>query len=264
MTFAALDRILADMEKKKANMTTTKSQESKYKCQRCKDTGIILEHREGLQPLGKQCSCSLSNNIEKAWREFGVEPSKVKKVNEFIAFDRVTENAKNKVVDYIFNFDKTKEHSWFIFMGQPGAGKSHLAIALGVALFKDKKRHVIYMPYTEAIMGLKGNAKDFEQYTALLDKYKDAEILVIDDLFKDKVRNGQVIAPLSDIDMKHIYPLLNYRYYKNLITIISTECTIEMLEDLDRALAGRIIERAENNMVIFIGEEYDYRFKRLR
>ncbi|MCX0411774.1 ATP-binding protein [Clostridium perfringens] len=260
----ALDRILAKVKEQSQSMTMTKSMESKYKCPKCKDTGIILEYREGLQPLGKQCSCRLSNNIERAWREFGVEPSKVKKVNEFIPFDKVTENAKNKVIDYIFNFNKTKEHGWFIFMGQPGAGKSHLAIALGAALFKDKKRHVIYMPYTEAIMGLKGNAKDFEQYTTLLDRYKEAEILVIDDLFKDKVRNGQVIAPLNDIDMKHIYPLLNYRYYKKLITIISTECTIEMLEQLDRALAGRIIERAGNNMVIFMGEEYDYRFKKLR
>ncbi|NGT68138.1 ATP-binding protein [Clostridium perfringens] len=246
-------------------MTTTKSMKSKtYKCPLCKDDGWIQTERKNAQPLARRCICQMKNNIERAWSEFGVEPSKVKKVNEFIPFDKVTENAKNKVIDYIFNFDKNEKNDWFIFMGQPGAGKSHLAIALGAALFKDKKRQVIYMPYTEAIMGLKGNAKDFENYTILLDKYKEAEILVIDDLFKDKVRNGQIIAPLSDIDMKHIYPLLNYRYYKNLITIISTECTIEMLEQLDEALAGRIIERAQKNMVIFIGENYDYRFKNLR
>ncbi|MDM0480392.1 hypothetical protein QTG92_07710 [Clostridium perfringens] len=61
------------------------------------------------------------------------------------------------------------------------------------------------MLYTEAIMGLKGDAKDFE-------KYKNAEVLVIDDLFKDKVRNGNIIADMTEIDMKRIYPLLNYRY----------------------------------------------------
>ncbi|MDM0497125.1 hypothetical protein QTH19_07780 [Clostridium perfringens] len=54
-------------------------------------------------------------------------------------------------------------------------------------------------------MGLKGDAKDFE-------KYKNAEVLVIDDLFKDKVRNGNIIADMTEIDMKRIYPLLNYRY----------------------------------------------------
>ncbi|MGG5460816.1 ATP-binding protein [Clostridium sp. B9] len=253
------------MKEKNQNTTTTKSMESKqYKCNKCKDTGIILEYREHLQPIGRPCTCKLTNSVEKAWIEFGLEPSKVKKVNEFVPYDRVTENAKNKVIDYIFNFNKTNEHSWFMFMGQPGSGKTHLATALGAALFKDKKRHVIYMPYTEAIMGLKGSARDFEQYTVLLDKYKEAEILVIDDLFKDKVRNGQIIAPLSDIDMKHIYPLINYRYYKNLTTIISTECTIEMLEQLDGALAGRIVERSNKNMVVFLGEQYNYRFKDLR
>lgn len=40
-------------------------------------------------------------------------------------------------------------------MGQPRAGKSHLAIGIGVALFKEKHKKLIYMPYTEAIMGLK-------------------------------------------------------------------------------------------------------------
>lgn len=47
-------------------------------------------------------------------------------------------------------------------MGKPRAGKSHLAIGIGVALFKEKYKKLIYMPYTEAIMGLKGNAKDFK------------------------------------------------------------------------------------------------------
>ncbi len=88
------------------------------------------------------------------------------------------------------------------------------------------------MLYTEAIMGLKGNAKDFQKYTALLEKYKNAEGLVINDLFKDKVRNGNIIADMTEIDIKHIYPLLNYRYYEELwkgqkiIWLHSVEITI--------------------------------------
>lgn len=113
------------------------------------------------------------------------------------------------------------------------------------------------MLYTEAIMGLKGDAKDFE-------KYKNAEVLVIDDLFKDKVRNGNIIADMTEIDMKHIYPLLNYRYQYDLITIVLIECNPEMLEQLDGALAGRIMERTENNMFIFYGDDYNYRLRNLR
>lgn len=243
-------------------MTTTKSME--YKCPLCKDTGFILEYREHLQPLAKECSCKVNRDIERAWSEFGVKPSQAKKISEYKPYDKLTENAKKKAVDYILNFENKKENNWFLLMGQPGAGKSHLAIGIGVALFKEKHKKVIYMPYTEVIMLLKGNAKDFEKYTVLLEKYKNAEVLVIDDLFKDKVRNGNVIADMTEVDMKHIYPLLNYRYYNDLTTIISTECTPEMLEQLDGALAGRIMERTENNMVIFCGNDYNYRLRNFR
>ncbi|WP_243121876.1 hypothetical protein [Clostridium perfringens] len=57
-------------------------------------------------------------------------------------------------------------------MGQTEASKGHLAIGIGVALFKEKHKKVIYIPYTEAIMAVKGNTKDFENITVLLEKYK--------------------------------------------------------------------------------------------
>ena len=258
----ALDGIIAKSRQESKNMTTTKSKE--HKCPLCKYTGFVLEYREHLQPLAKECSCKVNRDIERAWSEFGVKPSQAKRISEYKPYDKLTENAKKKAVDYILNFENKKENNWFLLMGQPGAGKSHLAIGIGVALFKEKHKKVIYMPYTEAIMGLKGNAKDFEKYTSLLEKYKNAEVLVIDDLFKDKVRNGNIISDMTEIDMKHIYPLLNYRYYNDLITIVSTECTPEMLEQLDGALAGRIMERTENNMVIFCGDDYNYRLRKLR
>ncbi|MDK0563667.1 hypothetical protein P5E48_08190 [Clostridium perfringens] len=87
---------------------------------------------------------------------------------------------------------------------------------------------------------------------------------MIDELFKDKIRNGNIIADMTEIDMKHICPILNYRYYNDLITIISTECNPEMLEQLDGTLAGRIMERTENNMVIFYGYDYNYILRNLR
>ncbi|EOT2958785.1 hypothetical protein ACSW9O_10680 [Clostridium perfringens] len=49
-----------------------------------------------------------------------------------------------------------------------------------------------------------------------------------------------------------------------MITIVSTECNPEILEQLDGALSGRIMERTENNMVIFCGDDYNYRLRNLR
>lgn len=43
---------------------------------------------------------------------------------------------------------------------------------------------------------------------------------MINDLFKDKVRNVNIITDMAEIDMKHIYPLLNYKYYNDFITTV--------------------------------------------
>ena len=64
--------------------------------------------------------------------------------------------------------------------------------------------------------------------------------------------------------MKHFYPILNYRYINHLPTIFSTECDIDMLLDLDEALAGRIIESCGTNITVFKGREYNYRLRNLK
>ena len=111
---------------------------------------------------------------------------------------------------------------------------------------------------------LKANSMDDEYYFKLVNRYKMAEVLVIDDLFKDKVKSGKLTGDLTEADMKHIYPILNYRYNNKLPTIFSTECDINMLLNLDEALAGRIIESCGENITVFQGSEYNYRLRNIR
>ncbi|MGV1059536.1 hypothetical protein ACQR24_01650 [Clostridium perfringens] len=49
-----------------------------------------------------------------------------------------------------------------------------------------------------------------------------------------------------------------------MITIVLIECNPEMLEQLYGILAGRIMERTENNVFIFYGDDYNYRLRNLR
>lgn len=193
---------------------------------------------------------------------FGVDPAEVKKLNEYTPYNELTKTAKNKAINYIKNFDsiKLKNENGFGMFGQPGAGKSHIIIAVGAALLNTGIQ-VVYMPYLEAIRQLKANANDDEYYLNLLCRYQKAKVLIIDDLFKDKVKKGQLVGQLTETDIKHIYPILNYRYINKMPTLISSECTPEMLVELDEAIAGRILERCGDNIVIFEGTEYDYRFK---
>lgn len=232
-----------------------------YSCNICKDTGWQLtEHG-----TYKRCGCFEKDYFKRLWNNFGVNAEEAKKLNEYSAYDNVTSTAKEKAENYIKSFDEirlTRGNSYGLF-GQAGAGKSHIAIAIGAELL-NKNIKVIYMPYLEATRELKSNVLDDKYYTKLISHYKQAEALVIDDLFKDKVRNGELIkgACITESDMKHIYPILNYRYFNNLPTIFSTECTPTILDWMDEALAGRILESCGDNIVIFKGKQYNYRMRK--
>ncbi|EJP6471397.1 ATP-binding protein [Clostridium botulinum] len=175
----------------------------------------------------------------------------------------MTKRAKQVAIDYIRNYStiKTKEENNLAFLGQPGAGKSHLAIGIGANLINSGIcTNVVYMPYEEAIRELKANTMN-ESYMELTKRYTECELLIIDDLFKEKVKKGKLVAGLTESDMKHIYPIINQRYVNNKPTIYNSECTPNMLMDLDEALAGRILEKS--NIVIFkYGLENNYRMRK--
>jgi DNA replication protein DnaC len=83
-----------------------------------------------------------------------------------------------------------------------------------------------------------------------MDKFKKAQLLMIDDLFYGKVSNA---------DLNPLYELINYRYLNNLPMIISTEKTMNQLISYDEALATRIYERTYSHQIEIIGEEFNYR-----
>jgi len=192
-----------------------------------------------------------------------VDPKDIKKLNQYNPLDEVQKSAKDKAANYIINFEKTKntrENSFGLF-GQPGSGKTHIINAVGAALI-NKGIQVIYMPYVESIRELKANTMDDEYYIKLLSTYQKAKVLIIDDLFKDKFKNGDLVGQLSESDMKHLYPIINYRYLNYLPTLISTEATPKTLNNIDEALAGRILEGCGDNITVFKGVKYNYRMRR--
>ena len=249
----ALDRILSQV---KTNGTNTTS--SSYKCSKCKDTSWI--EKDGAYT---RCSCYTEEYLSRLWENFGVKIKDIKLLREYEPYNDSTKKAKDKAADYIRNFDEIKDtrENGFALLGQPGAGKTHIVLAIGKALL-EKKISVVYMPYLEVIKELKALAMYQEDYEKLLSRYTRAKVLIIDDLFKDKVKKGRIAAELSETDLKHIYPILNYRYLNYLPTIISSECTPDMLLNLDEALGGRILETTGPRFSLTFKEDCNYRLKK--
>lgn len=238
------------------------SQNTSYSCNECKDTTWVTGDAGLIR-----CKCFSKEQLERRWKKFGVNPNDIKKINDYEADTEGKKIAKNKAANFIINFDKIKKerNNSIAFLGQPGAGKTHLALGIGKALL-ERKNHVsvAYMPYLEVIKELKMNATEETAYNSIQNRYISSEVLIIDDLFKDKVKRGKLTGELTEADMKHIYPIINQRYINHKPTIYSSECNASMLMDLDEALAGRILESCKDNLVIFkYCKENNYRLRNL-
>jgi len=250
---------------------TPQNLEEKYKCNICRDTTWLNnEENEGNEYI--RCSCYNKNLLKKLWENFGVDATKIKKLDSYVTYDELTVSAKEKAIKYIKDFDlnKRSEKNSYALLGQSGAGKSHIVIAMGAALLNRDKNSVkvVYMPYIEAMKELKSNVLNEEYYKRLFNRYVSCDLLIIDDLFKDKLRNGKLIkingylAGLTESDMKQIYPILNIRYINHKPIIISSECSPEVLLNIDEALARRIIEPCEGNTTVFEGKKYNYKLRK--
>jgi DNA replication protein DnaC len=250
----ALDRILSQVKTSGNNTNSSK----KYKCIKCKDTTWITGE-EGY----KRCECYELSHTESLWENFGVKLKDIKLLKDYQPYNDLTKKAKEKAAEYIRSFEEIQgsRENGFALLGQPGAGKTHIVLAIGKALL-EKKISVVYMPYLEVIKELKALAMYQEDYEKSINRYKRANVLIIDDLFKDKVKKGKITAELSETDMKHIYPILNYRYLNYLPTIISSECTPNMLLELDEALGGRILETAGKRFSLTFKEGCNYRLRK--
>ena len=74
----------------------------------------------------------------------------------------------------------------------------------------------------------------------------ELELLYIDDLFKTGRSFDSRSPRPTTADVNVAFEILNYRYTAKLPTIVSSECVLDDLIQIDESLAGRIAERAKN------------------
>lgn len=150
------------------------------------------------------------------------------------------------------------ETNWFALLGQVGCGKTHLTIAVANELLA-MNVGVVYMPYRDEITRIKQIMTDEVQYNLTMNRLKQAQVLVVDDLFKESLvtRNGERI--LNEADLRIMFELLNHRYFKKLPVIISSEYGMNRLLDMDEGLGSRIFEMSKGRFIEFKGPALNYR-----
>lgn len=226
-----------------------------YKCDRCKDIGLIAIQK-GDTTVYQECECVRLEKLNRLWENSGISIDNLNKsFSNFETWNKKSEEMKEKATKYYLQFDQIKRNrrNSIMLCGNPGSGKTHLALAIANNFINKKKLKVIYMPYRDIVTKIKQNMLDEEYYRKTLSKYQTADILLIDDLFKGKV---------NETDINITFEIVNYRYLNNLPMIISTEYTVDKLLDFDEAIGSRIYEITRDYLVEIEGKVNNYRLLR--
>ena len=233
-------------------MKTEEEQMNSYNCKVCKDTTWILDD------TGKvidRCKCYEIIKVREQWEASGLKTDDLDKTfKTYESWNNLTKHMKGAATNYCLRFKEIEKskHNSILFCGQPGAGKTHLCIALANNFIKKDGKRVVYMPYRDVITKLKQNILDKEYYRNLVGKYQLAEILLIDDLFKGKV---------NETDINIMFEIINHRYINKLPLIVSTEYLVEEMLSFDEAIGSRIYEMAKGFIVEIRGKENNYRLR---
>lgn len=222
-----------------------------YECDKCKDTEIIFDIKT---QTARQCECAEKKRYKRILEHSGIA-KQFQKIGfkEFQTNTEFQKEAKKIAIDYVKNFNdiETARNNSIGFLGNCGSGKTHLSVAIANNLMA-KNVGVLYMPYRDVVTKLKQVIIDDIEYYRLLNQYKSARVLLIDDFAKGKT---------TESDINIMFEIINYRYLNNKPIILSSELNQNKLLDFDEAIGSRIIEMCKTRIVEVTGIENNFRLR---
>lgn len=216
-----------------------------YNCDLCKNRGYsaVLKERENeLYSMSVvECRCMDTRRSIRRMKASGLKDI----ITDYTFGKYEATEGWQKAIKGAAEEYAREPHGWFFIGGQSGAGKTHICTAI-CREFLLRGMNVAYMLWRDDIVKLNSIANDSEEYGKLMDRFKTAQVLYVDDLFKTgKGKDGLKQQP-TPADINRAFELINYRYNDpKLLTIISSECTADEILEIDEAVGGRIFERAK-------------------
>lgn len=216
-----------------------------YNCNICNNKGIIYFLQEsqftGTKAMTvKDCECMQIRRTLKRARQSGL--NNILSDYTFAKY-QATEKWQSSIKELAQAFCKDDAANWFYIGGQSGAGKTHICTAIAGHYIKQGK-DCRYMLWRDDAVKLKQLVNDYTEYQRIINDFKFADVLYIDDLFKSQVGSEQSAEP-TKADINLAFELLNNRIMdKDKITIISSEFLITEALEFDEATIGRVFQKA--------------------
>lgn len=221
-----------------------------YNCPKCRNKGSIAYLQDGME-MHRVCECMAIRQNQSNITQSGL--SDAIRTKTFDAY-QCKEAWQTALKENVMHYAEKNRPQWLYIGGQSGAGKTHLCTAVcGVLLQRGLQvRYEMWQTIFRDLSQFATRQTRFQQLT-------QAQVLYIDDFLKP------ISNKFDDTNPKEVsvaFELLNERYTRNMVTIISSERIFRDLLAADKALAGRIKERC--NGYLFAITRSDEKNWRLR
>ena len=210
-------------------------------CDKCNDTGHIVWQDEFHVMHSRECECMAKRRSIRRLKNSHMED--LLRRYTFTNYETPDE-LRGKIKARAMRYVKEGDGWWLYVSGRSGSGKTHVCTAVCSALI-EAGNDLYYMDWRHEITELRG-LMNTPQYTEKIDKLIKVPVLYIDDFLKKG----------TEADVRTAFDIINARYANSkLRTIITSECTLRGLFDIDEALAGRIYERTRGGYAILAPNE---------
>lgn len=148
------------------------------------------------------------------------------------------------------SFIKEKDNSWIYLSGSKNSGRSYFAAALVVDAARKDRGPICFLNTTSRLREINdlGYGKKKEEFDRKLEQYSNVPILVLDD-FGNEFKNDFVRDAI-------LFPILSTRARKRLLTIFTSDFSIEEIETLySTSKAGAIRAKQISRLIKSMSDE---------
>ena len=231
---------------------------SKVNCTLCEDRGIIFDGE-----IARPCTCMRQKRMENLFRHArmarGLLNCRFDTFKQEYYLSQVNPKDRSYLEGALLALNASKEfvdrclrdiHGLgLMLIGPVGAGKTFLAASIANALM-EREQQVLFLVVPDLLDQLRATYKSDDNELDLLDTAREIPILILDDLgahnYTDWTRN-------------RLYSIINYRLNEQLPTVITSNLTLEEMEEY---LGARTTSRLIQSCRIFrMNVEQDIRLR---
>ena len=244
-----INRVIQKLrEKQNAAGTYPASSNVDDVCPLCEGRGYTIRRIDG-EIFSRECSCEIKRRNARRIERSGLSP--LLESCRFGTYQTPTKwqrEAKAAALDYLVDW----RGKWFFAGGAVGSGKTHLCAALCGELMNGGV-DLRFFQWRSDSPKIKALVHDAMAYEDAVNPLKTVRALYVDDFLK-----GQP----TEADRNLAFDVLNARYNTpGIVTILSSEKTIEQILQWDEAIGSRIFEKAKGHYVKITGADKNWRLR---